>query len=61
MARSYLNYKQNLNEQEQKLYEIGQLVQPYEKDFWFSEKENMIYTDFRDDQRNDISGCNMLK
>jgi hypothetical protein len=55
MARTYQNYKQNLNESEQKLYEIGQRVQPYEKDFWFSEKGNMIYTDFRDDQRNDIS------
>lgn len=55
MARSYQNYKQNLNEQEQKLLEIGQLVQPYEKDFLFSEKGNMVYTDFRDDQRNDIS------
>jgi hypothetical protein len=54
MARSYQNYKQNLNEQEQKLLEIGQLVQPYETDFLFSEKGNMVYTDFRDDQRNDI-------
>lgn len=55
MARSYLNYKQNLNENEQKLLEIGQLVQPYEKDFLFSEKGNMVYTDFRDEQQNDIS------
>ncbi len=54
MARSYQNYKQNLNEDEQKLLEIGQLVQPYEKDFLFSEKGNMIYTNFKDDQRNDI-------
>lgn len=54
MARSYQNFKQNLNEHEQKLLEIGQLVQPYEKDFLFSEKGNMIYTDFRDDQKNDI-------
>lgn len=54
MARSYLNYKQNLNEEEQKLLEIGQLVQPYEKDFWFSEKGNMIYTEFKDDQKNII-------
>ena len=37
MARSYQNFKQNLNEHEQKLLEIGQLVQPYEKDFLFSE------------------------
>lgn len=55
MAQSYLNYKQNLNEQEQKLLEIGQLVQPYEKDFTFNEIGNMIRTDFRDDQFNDIS------
>lgn len=55
MARSYLNYKQNLNEHEQKLLEVGQLVQPYEKDFLFNEKGNMIYTDFKDDQKNDIS------
>jgi hypothetical protein len=55
MARSYLNYKQNLNESEQKLLEIGQRVQPYEKDFLFSEKGNMVYTDFRDEQQNDIS------
>jgi hypothetical protein len=55
MARSYLNYKQNLNESEQKLLEIGQRVQPYEKDFLFSEKGNMVYTDFKDEQQNDIS------
>ena len=55
MAQSYFNYKQNLNENEQKLLEIGQLVQPYEKDFLFSEKGNMIYTDFKDDQKNNIS------
>jgi hypothetical protein len=55
MARSYLNYKQNLNEQEQKLHEIGQLVKPYKKDFTFNEIGNMIRTDFRDDQFNDIS------
>ena len=55
MARSHKNYKQNLNEYESKLLEIGQTVQPYEKDFMFSEKGNMIYTDFKDDQRNNIS------
>jgi hypothetical protein len=55
MAQSYSNYKQNLNEHEQKLLEIGQLVQPYETDFYFSEKGNMVYTDFKDDQRNNIS------
>jgi hypothetical protein len=55
MAQSYINYKQNLNEDEQKLLEIGQLIQPYEKDFLFSEKGNMIYTDFKDDQKNNIS------
>lgn len=55
MARSYNNYKQNLNEYESKLLEIGQTVQPYEKDFMFSEKGNMIYTDFKDDQKNNIS------
>lgn len=38
MARSYQNYKQNLNEQEQRLFEIEQRVQPYEKDFMFIEK-----------------------
>ena len=55
MAITYQNYKQNLNEEEQKLQEIGQPVQPYETDFWFSEKGNMIYTDFQDDQKNNIS------
>jgi len=55
MARSYQNFKQNLNEHEQKLLEIGQLVQPYEKDFLFNEKGNMVYADFKDDQRNNIS------
>lgn len=55
MAITYQNYKQNLNEEEQKLQEIGQLVQPYETDFWFSEKGNMIYTDFQDGQKNNIS------
>lgn len=54
MARSYQNYKQNLNESEQKLQEIGQLVQPYEKDFVFGERENTIMTEFNDDQRNRV-------
>jgi len=55
MARSYQNYKQNLNEQEQKLLEIGQLVKPYETNFYFNEKGNMVYADFKDDQSNNIS------
>lgn len=55
MARSYQNYKQNLNEDEQRLLEIGQLVKPYDEGFLFNEKGNMIYTDFRDDQKNGIS------
>jgi hypothetical protein len=54
MARSYQNYKQNLNEQEQRLFEIGQLVQPYEKDFLFIEKGIDILTEFKDDQKNNI-------
>ena len=54
MARSYKNYKQNLNEQEQKLLEIGQLVQPYKKDFLFNETENTIMSEFNDDQKNRI-------
>lgn len=54
MARSYENYKQNLNEQEQKLLEIGQLVQPYKKDFLFSETGNTIMSEFNDDQKNRI-------
>jgi hypothetical protein len=54
MARSYQNYKQNLNEDEQKLLEIGQLVKPYETDFLFTEIGNTISTDFEDDQKNDI-------
>jgi uncharacterized protein YpbB len=54
MARSYQNYKQNLNESEQKLLEIGQLVQPYDKDFIFTESGNSIMTEFNDDQRNRI-------
>lgn len=55
MARSYQNYKQNLNESEQKLLEIGQRVQPYEKDFLFSEVGNAISTNFRDDQQNNVN------
>jgi hypothetical protein len=55
MARSYQNYIQNLNESEQKLQEIGQRVQPYEKDFAFSEVGNTISTKFRDDQQNDVN------
>jgi hypothetical protein len=54
MARSYQNYKQNLNEQEQKLLEIGQRVQPYEKNFVFVEKNIDIFTEFQDDQKNNI-------
>jgi len=54
MARSYQNYKQNLNEQEQRLFEIGQRVQPYEKDFVFIEKGIDILTEFKDDQKNNI-------
>lgn len=55
MARTYNNYIQNLSENEQKLQEIGQLVPPYEKDFTFGEKGNMIYANFNDDEKNDIS------
>jgi len=54
MARSYQNYKQNINESEKKLQEIGQLVQPYDKDFIFIESGNAIMTEFNDDQRNRI-------
>jgi hypothetical protein len=54
MARSYLNYKQNLNEQEQKLLEIGQLVKPYHTDFNFDESGHNISTMFKDDQENTI-------
>tara|TARA_R110000868_G_scaffold358790_1_gene620510 strand:- start:14 stop:496 length:483 start_codon:yes stop_codon:yes gene_type:complete len=54
MARSYKNYKQNLNEGELKLLEIGQLVQPYEKDFKFINDGINILTDFKDDKNNDI-------
>ena len=55
MARTYQNFKQNLSESEQKLLEIGQRVQPYDTDFLFDEKGNMVYTDFRDEQKNEIS------
>jgi hypothetical protein len=55
MAQSYSNYKQNLNEQEQKLLEIGQLVPPYTKNFIFDETENMVRSDFKDDKKNNIS------
>jgi hypothetical protein len=54
MARTYQNYKQNLNESEQKLYEIGQRVQPYEKDFAFIELGNTIMAEFNDDQKNKV-------
>lgn len=54
MARSYQNYKQNLNESEQKLLEIGQLVQPYDINFSFREVGNTILTYFRDDHQNRI-------
>lgn len=52
MARSYLNYKQNLNEQEQKLLEIGQLVKPYYSNFNWIEEGNTIKTEFKDDKNN---------
>lgn len=52
MAQSYNNYIQNLNEHEQKLQEIGQLVQPYENNFLFQEKPNVIYVDFKDHEKN---------
>lgn len=52
MGRSFNNYKQNLNEQEQKLQEIGQLVQPYTIMFDWSEQGNIIKTQFKDEQDN---------
>jgi hypothetical protein len=55
MAQSYQNYKQNLSESELKLQEIGQRVQPYDSNFIFNEVGNMVRSDFRDDQKNDIS------
>lgn len=55
MARTYKNYIENLNEQEQIFVEIGQLVQPYTNDFIFVEKGNTIKTEFYDDQNNIIN------
>jgi hypothetical protein len=52
MGRSYNNWKQNLNEQEQKLLEIGQLVQPYISNFNWNEHGNTIQTEFKDDKDN---------
>lgn len=52
MGRSYNNWKQNLNEQEQKLLEIGQLVQPYINSFNWNEQGNTIQTEFKDDENN---------
>jgi hypothetical protein len=54
MAQSYVNFKENLNEQEKKLLEIGQRVVPYEKDFLFYNKGIDIETEFTDDQRNRV-------
>jgi len=54
MARSLKNYRQNLNESEQKLQEIGQLIKPYQNKFKFEEKGNSIFTRFNDDQTNQI-------
>jgi len=54
MARSYSNYKQNLNEEELKLQEIGQLVQPYETNFTFQGNDT-IMTEFND------GGGNMIR
>lgn len=56
MAQSYLNYKQNLTESEQKLLEIGQLVSPYQTSFDFDEtyRTYAIDTMFRDDKGNDV-------
>lgn len=55
MARTYQNYIENLNEQEQIFVEIGQLVQPYINDFTFVETGNTIKTEFYDDQKNVIN------
>lgn len=52
MARSYNNWKQNLNEQELKLQEIGQLVQPYTSNFNWKDEGNTIKTEFKDDKNN---------
>ena len=54
MAQSFLNYKQNLNESEQKLLEIGQLVPPYQKTFEFEDRGHMFITIFKDDEGNTI-------
>lgn len=54
MARSYNNWKQNLNEQEQKLQEIGQLVQPYTSNFNWKDDRGSIKTEFKDDKGNVI-------
>jgi hypothetical protein len=54
MAQSYLNYKQNLTESEQKLLEIGQLVSPYQTSFDFEDRNDMVKTVFKDDQGNII-------
>ena len=52
MAQSYKNFKQNLNENELTLLEIGELVQPYDTGFVFSERGNTITTDFKDHELN---------
>jgi hypothetical protein len=54
MAQSYLNYKQNLNESEQKLLEIGQLVPPYQEAFDFEDRGHMFITIFKDNKGNTI-------
>jgi len=54
MAQSYLNYKQNLNESEQKLLEIGQLVPPYQEAFDFEDRGHMFITIFKDSKGNTI-------
>ena len=54
MAQSYLNYKQNLNESEQKLLEIGQLVPPYQETFDFEDRGHMFITIFKDNKANTI-------
>lgn len=54
MAQSYSNYKQNLNEVEQKLLEIGQLVPPYQENFNFEDRGHMLVADFKDDRGNTI-------
>jgi len=54
MAQSYLNYKQNLNESEQKLLEIGQLVPPYQEAFDFEDRGHIFITIFKDNKGNTI-------